>query len=463
LHQSNEHRQHIMDDLANHWGCCLVNTSHYNTRNVGANTIGERALSEFKAVVSSYFYRKYYLARVMTCGSDANLYSIADLTQGDTGRCLVAAGCYLAGDDGPLQSWSTSTFSVKDDFPEVITHPDKVKNMFTKTHTIGLPYHMEGVLSTHDLITYENMCFLELHNRCILANINGTPFIAILLELILASNGAILSHRALVLLGELAAKHNFYFIVDEIMTGGRTGSMLMMENTPIEFSTRVTHVTMGKWLQVGIVLETAIYHDAKQTKMDHTSKRGTSTIMNCTEVITIWNTVADNLNNTKHRREQVLKKLKLCNEDVWGKGLLIFANIRRQGAATGGKFRYLPMLTNTPIDSVRIMRNCISKQIHNQNTVMNIKLWLTQKTVCNNDNTASYRKMIIFFMSLDEGDYIQTKDIKKKVFPQLNLKEVSTLLRTLQSVDLLDYKLKGDNRTRHWKVLDGWSFKSIHC
>ena len=447
-----------MDDLANHWGCCLVNTSHYNTRNVGFNTVGERALQELKGIVSSYFERKYVIARVLSCGSDANLFALVDLTQGDTSQCLVAAGSYLAGDDGPLQSWSTSTFSLKDDCAEVITHPDKVRNKFTKSHTIGLPYHMEGVPVTEKLIDYENRCMEELHKRCVLAAINGSPYKGILLELMLASNGATLSTRALTLLGKLAKEHKFYFIVDEIMTSGRTGSMLMIENTPTEFSSRVTHVTMGKWLQVGLVLEKAEYYDAKQGRLAHTSSRGTSTIMNCSEVISIWTTVCENLANKASRREQVLKKLKLKDDSVWGKGLHIFASIRRQGAAHGAKFRFLPMLTNTPIDSVRVTRNAISKIEHNTNTMSVIQVWLKQNnlvTYMGNDPNL-HQRMIAYFMPRNAGECLKTSEIKKKAFPLLSIKEVTKLLRQAESSGLLKYKLKGDTRTRFWVVNSGW-------
>ena len=45
--------------------------------------------------------------KLTTNGSDANLYAVTSLTQGNTSGCLVACGSYASGDSGPLQSWST--------------------------------------------------------------------------------------------------------------------------------------------------------------------------------------------------------------------------------------------------------------------------------------------------------------------------------------------------------------------
>ena len=52
------------------------------------------------------------------------------------------------------------------------------------------------------------------------------------MEITLASNGSTVSDHALTILGHLAHLHDFGIVVDEIMTGGRTKTMLSaMENT----------------------------------------------------------------------------------------------------------------------------------------------------------------------------------------------------------------------------------------
>lgn len=48
-------------------------------------------------------------------------------------------------------------------------------------------------------------------------------------ELMLAGNGAVLSDRALNKIAILSRKHKFTIIIDEIMTGGRTGTLLLLQ------------------------------------------------------------------------------------------------------------------------------------------------------------------------------------------------------------------------------------------
>ncbi len=92
----------------------------------------------------------------------------------------------------------------------------------------------------------------ELHVRCNVAKCNNLPIRTLLMELILAGCGAGLSNRALERLAELAEHHKFNIVVDEIMTGGRTGTMLMVQQTPECFQNVVVYDTMGKWMGCGI-------------------------------------------------------------------------------------------------------------------------------------------------------------------------------------------------------------------
>ena len=232
------------------------------------------------------------------------MFAVLDLTNGDTSRCLIATGSYVSGDGGPLQSWSTSSYTSQND-PSGITTPDLVANEFTRSHTIALPYAIKGVFDVKTMHTYENECLDELNVRCWMARMMGTPYKCILLELMLASNGASLSDRALSRLAALAEKHNLDFIVDEIMTGGRTGSILMLDSKPKAFTDRVSHVTLGKWLQVGIVLESSNFFKHRPDTQDHTLTRGSSTIMDCKQVLLYWNEVCSNLSVSTVRREMV--------------------------------------------------------------------------------------------------------------------------------------------------------------
>ena len=83
----------------------------------------------------------------------------------------------------------------------------------------------------------------------------------IILELMLAGNGSILSNRLLEQLAYLPIKHDFNFIVDEIMTGGRRGIMLYLLKKLIIFVERATHVTLCKWIQAGMVLISKSQHE----------------------------------------------------------------------------------------------------------------------------------------------------------------------------------------------------------
>ena len=80
------------------------------------------------------------LMKLMTNSSDANLYAVTSLMQGNTSGCLVACGSYVLGDSGPLQSWSTSTFEIGSGLAGIIGQEDPKITSFTLQHTIALPY-----------------------------------------------------------------------------------------------------------------------------------------------------------------------------------------------------------------------------------------------------------------------------------------------------------------------------------
>ena len=94
--------------------------------------------------------------KLTTNGSDANLYTVTSLTQGNTSGCLVACGSYVSGDSCPLQSWSTSAFDIGSG-PSGIIGPEYQRiTPFTLKHTILLPYFIERTMSDDDQCKYEN-------------------------------------------------------------------------------------------------------------------------------------------------------------------------------------------------------------------------------------------------------------------------------------------------------------------
>ena len=144
-------------------------------------------------------------------------------------------GSYISRSNAGLQNWSTSNFESMFG-PSLVLSPDSIRFDFTRTHTVGLPYFLHGTLTNAKLEAYEDRCLQELHVRCLAARISNAPLKVLLMELLLAGNGGMLSDGALTRIGILARHHNFCIILDEIMTGGRTGTMLLLSQKPLEFA-----------------------------------------------------------------------------------------------------------------------------------------------------------------------------------------------------------------------------------
>jgi hypothetical protein len=337
------------DDMANNWGTTLCFLSPARERDKYGNDLGDGGLAVLKNAVASTFQGEFVLTKVANCGSDANLFAVVEATRGDLGGCMIAAGSYVSGVTGGLQNWSTSKFCIQSG-PSVIQLPDDVQAHFTREHTIGLPYYIEGVYEPNVINEYEDQCLQELHVRCLLAKCNNHPFKTLLLELMLAGCGAILSDRALERIAALAKHHNFNIVIDECMTAARTGTMLMLEQKPVCFREVVAYLTMGKWMDGGLLLTTKNELQRKEEHPpDETSVRGPSTVAVCSQVRNLWQATEELIGNCDERRKLALKKLKVTEKQCWGKGVLIFAPIRRGDSNGGLKNRFLPMLTDTPL------------------------------------------------------------------------------------------------------------------
>ena len=247
----------MSDDLANDWGCDLIcmGRSSGRKRKVGlmiAILADDRRQRNFHSLIEKTTYHLFGLMKLTTNGSDANLYAVTSLTQGNTSRCLVACGSYVSGDSGPLQSWYTSAFEIGSGPAGIISPEDQRITPFTLQHTIALPYFIEGTMSEDDL--RENECLEHLHILCLYNKVMKNKVTCILMEITLASNGSTVSDCALTILGELAHLHEFGIVVDEIMTSGRTKTMLSTMEKPKIFQKSVEFITMGKWLKCGMVL-----------------------------------------------------------------------------------------------------------------------------------------------------------------------------------------------------------------
>ena len=184
----------MSDDLANDWGCDLIcmGRSSGRKRRVGsmiAILADDRRQRNFHSLIEKMTNHLFGLMKLTTNGSDANLYAVTSLTQGNTSGCLVACGSYVSGDSGPLQSWSTSAFEIGSGPAGIISPEDQRITPFTLQHTIVLPYYIEGTMSDDDLCKYKNECLEHLHILCLYNKVMKNKVTCILMEITLASNG----------------------------------------------------------------------------------------------------------------------------------------------------------------------------------------------------------------------------------------------------------------------------------
>ena len=115
----------------------------------------------FHSLIEKMRNHLFDLMKLTTNGSDANLYAVTSLTQGNT------SGCYVSGNSGLLQSWSTSAFEIGSGPASIIGPEDQRITPFTLQHTIALPYFIEGTISDDNLRNYENECLEHLHILCL--------------------------------------------------------------------------------------------------------------------------------------------------------------------------------------------------------------------------------------------------------------------------------------------------------
>lgn len=448
----------MSDDLANAWGCNLVEVDNKRKRGSATALLGDVSdKSEFSKLIASTIGTDFVLDKLTPNGSDANLYAITSLTEGDTNLCLVACGSYVAGDKGPLQSWSTSGFSVKKGGPCAVLNPANVPSPFTRSHAIPLPYCIPGTMTDDDFERYEDRCLKFLHKRLLVAKMKGAAIKAIFLELMLGGNGAYLPASSLDKLGLMASHHGFQLIVDEIMTAGRCGEMIISPRMPDTFKSNIAYITMGKWLKCGLVLIGQRQDYNLKLKTLDLPRRGTSTDLCHKEPMTYWKAVADNLHLTQKRHEDVLRSLNLNSGDTWGGMLLIFASGRRQGIASGLLCRFLPKLTPTPIDrGIQVSEvEAWSKQNVNDDLVASMDLWCDKDLYCTNeDDEALYYLATSLGIMYEEGDAVQTSRIAQMMGgnEQYNERAVCRYCRMAEAAGLLEKVLKTEKRLNYWVI-----------
>ena len=261
-------------------------------------------------------------------------------------QCLLGLGSYLGGESF-LQDLSTSMY----DASCCVSIPKYVENVSDLCLDLGLPlpYHIPGGITEEELLDLEYECLRHLHMVAIMHQFMGTPKLALLLEVILGGHGTTLTERFLIRLGLLCFVHGICIIVDEVLTGGRTGgrtgrSMCMTTDMPEEFIQCVGYICMGKFMKCAMVLKKI---PTRPTEVRE-RLRGTSTSLDCSLPYQHFKKTMEALarGDLMRRQEEVLRIMKVLDNAScwWGLGLLLFTIYRRSQTTTALKNRLLPML-----------------------------------------------------------------------------------------------------------------------
>lgn len=338
------------DDAANEWGTVLTLLDTMPSRRIslGGSTLSQTELTSAVKVNCAPFA----FVRTVANGSQANAIAISMVTGFRNHLCLFAAGSYVAGDSSVVQTLSTSSFVISEKLAEIQT-PHLATDL-AREQTIALPYHIPCSTCRHEgiLESYEDECLKELHLRCVLQRIKGDPFRALFMELMLAGNGATLSDRFTRRLARLSVQHGFWLAIDEVMTGGRSGTMLFTQQQPEEFRKRVFVVTLGKWTHAGMILtnEEINVEGTFLDKIFDDRIRGVSTPSSVNAVCRAFVSAVPLLRNAETRRKDLLRKLKVDVECSWGISGTVFCSTGRTDSKQGLKCRFLPMLNDVVYD-----------------------------------------------------------------------------------------------------------------
>lgn len=457
----------MSDNLHNHWGTHLfILTKSDKTRYSSQSTIGLD--DEFKRIVSNTFQNRFHLQKVCECGSSANVFAIIDSTYGDTGRCLYAAGSYLSSAASVLCNFATSQFQINSPL-SLIRDPTDRDTLSVRKAVIALPYYIIGSIKGTELEAYEDLCFSTMHEKLLLYKVQGKRTKTLFLELMLAGSGATLSDRALRIITSLSIKHDFKIVVDEIMTGGRTGSLLLLLTKADAFINRVSHVTLGKWCQCGIILVSSEQNIQEMWQQDSvTAPRSSSTSIDLHQIIPYWNKLNSILLMAEIRRQTILKRFKCKESDTWGMGALIFSPIKNN-TSDGLNHRLLPMLEMTPIicnaTKPYNIGGAVFRDSLNDSIITAVKKWngvqLHNKTTI---KIVQERLLVIKYLIMrsnesgDEELCVSKEEILAALDNQIQKKGFGTMLTDIKAAGLLDYKLVGKKRLRNWVVKKQFSF-----
>ena len=258
------------------------------------------------------------------------------------------------GGNGILLEASSTGFTVSKDL-SVPSTPDMVSK-YCGEHTWPMPY---WVCSINDATNpsarneLEDRCLAQIQKQLWIAKSIGKRIKALMLELILGGSGGELSDRFLEKLGDALKHYQVAVIVDECLTGGRVGpGMAMTNNTPPSFQECVQFITFSKFPTCGLLIQRV------PNRPTTDQARGTSTDIEAGSACQLFKQVEEQLRLGTHEacRANVVAKMKLKAEEVWGRGGLVFGTLARPHVVKGTKCRYLPRLDKSKIEVGRTER-----------------------------------------------------------------------------------------------------------
>lgn len=323
------------DEMDNMWGCNLVHRM---------GRFPDKRFCDMELAVTEAV-RGFSLHSFEISGTSANKTAIELATDYEVDRCLFAQGSYL-GVCALTKRYSTTTMMAAGQLA-LPTEPHMMLEAKYRNQIVALPYLVPCADFKEDqFLAYERSCLAALNRKLLRAKIDGKPFKAIILELVLCGSGGELRPQFLETFSMTVADYGMVIIVDEIMTAGRTSRYMTLTATaPITFRNQVAYITMGKITNCGMVL----VKKAKRPQDDGDS-RGRSTNLPAGGAWQAFTRVHQQLEDgmVDKRRRDVLAKMNV-GEEHWGRGCLIFTNRSRPHVMKGLKNRLLPLLEDTKI------------------------------------------------------------------------------------------------------------------
>ena len=129
------------------------------------------------------------MAKICATGTDATWSATEMCAVGKIGRTVIAVGSYTAGNNTPRQELTTITVNAGEGLGRIMDPSDekcnKVRNM-----SVVFPYHLHESMEDHN---WDKKCLRNMEKTIIMHQSLGKPIHTLVMELMLAGNGAILS------------------------------------------------------------------------------------------------------------------------------------------------------------------------------------------------------------------------------------------------------------------------------